>query len=330
MVRRTIAIGGGLLVLILLIVGFRGCLDARKERAMKDYVRDANELVKLSQAESQQLFEILKSPSGSDQSIDRQNQANTLKADSETLADRAHNLNVPDELSSANDYFLESLELRRDGLAVVARQLLGALATEERRNSTAQIAGVMQVFLASDVLLKNRYKVALTDALDKQNVTAPIPSTGALTFVQDISWLDPGFVADQIAGIRGSGGNATPGTHGNGLGTVSLGGVALTPGGNATVQLTRDTAFDVQVVNQGESTETDVRVTVQAGQGADAVKLEDTIAEIAAGEAKSVTIPLSGQPPTGQNVPIKVRVQPVPGEQVTDNNEADFIVIFTR
>jgi hypothetical protein len=297
---------------------------------MQDYVRDANELVKLSQAESQQLFEILKSPSGSDQSIDRQNQANTLKADSETLADRAHNLDVPDGLSAANDYFLESLELRRDGLAVVARELLGALATEERRNSTGRIAGVMQVFLASDVLLKNRYKVALTDALDKQSVSAPIPSAGALTFVQDISWLDPDFVADQIAGIRGSGGNATPGTHGDGLGTVSLGGVALTPGGNATVQLARDTAFDVQVVNQGESTETDVRVTVQAGQGADAVKLEDTIAEIAAGEAKSVTIPLSGQPPTGQNVPIKVRVQPVPGEQVTDNNEADFIVIFTR
>jgi hypothetical protein len=43
-----------------------------------------------------------------------------------------------------------------------------------------------------------------------------------------------------------------------------------------------------------------------------------------------VTIPLSEQPPTGQNVPIKVRVKPVPGEKVTDNNEADFTVIFTR
>ena len=94
--------------------------------------------------------------------------------------------------------------------------------------------------------------------------------------------------------------------------------------------LTSDIAFDVQVVNQGESTETDVQVQVTVGEGGDAIKLEDSIPEIAAGEAKNVTIPLSEQPPTGQNVPITVRVKPVPGEEVTDNNEADFTVIFTR
>ena len=43
-----------------------------------------------------------------------------------------------------------------------------------------------------------------------------------------------------------------------------------------------------------------------------------------------MSIPLSEQPPTGQNVPITVRVKPVPGEEVTDNNEAEFTVIFTR
>ena len=43
-----------------------------------------------------------------------------------------------------------------------------------------------------------------------------------------------------------------------------------------------------------------------------------------------MTIPLAEQPPTGQNVPIKVEVEPVPGEEMTDNNEADFTVIFTR
>jgi hypothetical protein len=43
-----------------------------------------------------------------------------------------------------------------------------------------------------------------------------------------------------------------------------------------------------------------------------------------------VTIPLTKQPPTGQNVPITVNVKAVPGEEVTDNNEAEFTVIFTR
>jgi hypothetical protein len=332
MVRRTIAIGGAILVFILVVLLFRGCLDARKERAMEDYVRDSNELVNLSKAESRRLFDVLSAPSGQDQAVDRQNQANELRVDSATLVDRAHDLDVPDELSDAQGYFVESLELRRDALNVVAKELPGALAQEERRQSTARIAQMMQVFLASDVLLKSRFKPDEGDALEKQDINAPVPSDPVLTFVTNLDWLQPDFVADQIAGIRGSGGGgaATPGLHGDGLGTVSLGGVALTPGGSATVQLTRDTAFDVQVVNQGDSTETDVVVNVTVGQGGDAIDLEETLPEIAAGEQKSVSIPLSSQPPTGQNVPITVRVKPVPGEEVTDNNEAEFTVIFTR
>jgi hypothetical protein len=330
MVRRTIAIGGAVLLFILFVLLFRGCLDARKERAMEDYVRDANELVDLSKAESRQLFGILSAPSAQDQAVNRENQANALKADSATLADRAHDFDVPDELKSAQNFFLESLELRRDALSVIAAELPGALAQEERRSSTGRIAQMMQVLSASDVLMRSRYNVDLKDALAKEDINAKPAGAQELTFVTNLDWLQPDFVADQIAGIRGSGGSATPGLHGNGLGTVSLGGVALTPGGSATVQLTRDTAFDVQVVNQGESTETDVTVTVTIGSGGDAIKAEETIDEIAAGEAKTVTIPLSEQPPTGQNVGITVSVKPVPGEGVTDNNEGEFTVIFTR
>jgi len=298
---------------------------------MEDYVRGANELIKLSKAESSQLFDILSAPSDTDQTVNRQNQANALRVDAATLSDRARDLDVPDELSDANDYFVEALDLRRDGLAEVADQLPGALAQEERRNSTGRIADMMQVFLASDVLLTARYRPKLQDALEEEQVEADIPSVNSLRFVEDIDWVNPDFVADQIAGIRGTdGGTATPGAHGDGLGTVSLGGVALTPGGSATVTLTGDIAFDVQVVNQGDSTETDVKVQVTVGQGSDAIELEDTITEIAAGEAKNVTIPLTKQPPTGQNVPMTVSVKPVPGEEVTDNNEAEFTVIFTR
>ena len=159
MVRRTIAIGGGLLLLILLVFAFRGCLDARKERAMEDYVRGANELTKLSQAESRQLFDILSAPTDADQTINRENQANALRSDSATLSDRARDLDVPDELSEANDYFVESLDLRRD--APRERWPTSSRARsrdEERRNSTARIAQMMQVFLASDVLLMARFK----------------------------------------------------------------------------------------------------------------------------------------------------------------------------
>lgn len=297
---------------------------------MQDYVRNTNELVDLSKAESRRLFAILEAPSDQNQDVDRQNQANTLKIDSATLADRARNLDVPDQFSKAQDYFVESLELRRDALSIIAEELPKATAQEEQRQSTSRIAEMMRVFDASDVLMRSRFRLEERDALEKEDVAATLPKETALAFLADVQWLQPDFVADQIAGISGSGGSATPGLHGNGLGTVSLGGIALTAGGSTTVQLTNDIAFDIQVVNQGDSTETDVGVTVTVGSGGDAIKLEETIPEIAAGEQKTVSIPLTSQPPTGQNVPINVKVKPVPGEEVTDNNEADFTVIFTR
>jgi len=330
MVRRTIAAGAAILVFILLVVAFKGCLNARKERNMQEYVKNTNELINLSKAESRRLFDVLSAPSDQNQAVDRQNQANTLKIDSATLADRANKLDVPGQFSKAHDYFTESLELRRDALAEVADQLPGALAQEERRQSTSRIGEMMQVFNASDVLLRSRFKVEEDRALKAEDVKAQVPSDAALTFLPDVQWLQPDYVASQVSGIRGGTSATTGGLHGDGLGTVALGGAALTPGGSATVQLTRDTAFDIQVVNQGDGTETDVGVTVTVGSGADAMKLEETIPEIAAGEAKNVSIPLSSQPPTGQNVPITVNVKPVPGEKVTDNNKADFTVIFTR
>ena len=213
---------------------------------------------------------------------------------------------------------------------MIAEELPKATAQQAQRLSTGRIAQMMRVFDASDVLMRSRFKPEERDALKQEDVAATLPKDTTLAFLPDVQWLQPAFVADQISGISGSGGSATPGLHGDGLGTVSLGGVALTPGGSTTVQLTKDIAFDIQVVNQGDSTETDVGVTVTVGSGGDAVKLEETIPEIAAGEQKTVSIPLTSQPPTGQNVPITVNVKAVPGEQVTDNNKADFTVIFTR
>jgi hypothetical protein len=318
-------------VLILLVLGIRGCLNARKESAMKDYVTDANALVRESNAQSRSLFRVLQGPGGQDQAVNTESSLNGLRVASIGLVDRANDLDVPDELSTAQRYLLETLELRRDGLAGVANAIPQALADQERRQSTAQVSRMMRVFSASDIIYSGRYLPNLDKALEDEGVNAEDPVESR--FLPDVQWLDPAFVADQVAGVRsGQGGDqaAAPGLHGNGLGTVTLGGVALVPGGSATVPLTSDLSFEVQVANQGENTETDVTVTATVGEGSDAIDLEEQLDTIAAGETKTVTIPVDKQPPTGENVPVTVEVQQVPGEEMTDNNSADFTVIFTR
>jgi hypothetical protein len=330
MVRRTIAVAAGLVVLILVVLGVRGCLDARQERAITDYSSSAASLVRESNQQGDALFDLLQGGGGPTDAVEAENTLNGLRVQAAQLVDRARDLDVPDEVSQAPRYLLEALELRSDGLAAVADSLPRALSDEDRRVGSERVVEQMQVFLASDVLYTARFKPSLELALENEDLAPEdLPERA---FVPDIEWLQPTFVADAIEGIRSgtsTGGDAAPGLHGNGLVAVSLGGVALTPGASSTVSLSDDLAFDVQVANQGEHTEADVNVRVQVGEGDDATTLEEAIDTIAAGETKPVTLPLSAQPPTGQNVAVEVTVEPVPGEEKTDNNSQTFSVIFT-
>jgi hypothetical protein len=329
MVRRSIAAGAGLLVIILLVLVIRGCLDKRKEQAFKDYVRDVGALVQESDQQSKALFRLLTASNQGD--VDVENSLNMLRLQSEQLVDRARGIDKPDELGQAQRYLVEALELRRDGLAGVADALPAAIARQQnKRQGTESIAQQMQLFLASDVIYFRRVIPGIEGPLKDEGLGEPIPRS---EFLPTVDWLQPDTVADRVGKLGGGGGRsgaASPGLHGNGLAGVTLGGQALTPGGSASIRLTDDLKFQIQVANQGENTETDVKVDVTIGKGADAIKLEKVLDSIAAGETKPVSIAVADHPPTGQNVPINVAIEAVPGEKKTDNNEGGFSAIFTR
>jgi hypothetical protein len=331
MVRRTIALIGGLIVLIVLVLGVRSCFNSRHETAIKNYATDSAELMRESKEDGDQLFKLLQGQGGTDQATAILNQLNAYRTASSNRVDRAKALDVPGDLKGTQDELLEVLELRAEGFAKITDALRVALGDQDRRQGSNDVAKQMQVFLASDIIDTQRFRRQLFDVLRKENLSAPsLPTQG---FVPDIQWLQPDFVADQVNALRtgtAGSGDAAPGLHGNGIAGVTLGGVALAPGGSASVQLSEDLAFEIQVQNQGENTENDVTVRVTLGDGGDADTQEETINTIAPGEIKTVTIPLTKTPPTGQNVPVKVEVEPVAGEQKTDNNTLESSVIFTR
>jgi len=331
LVRRGIAAGAGLLVLILLVFGVRGCLNARKEQAIKDYVRDVGALVQESDQQSRQLFQLLSGSSGGrEQAVDIENTLNGYRIQSDQLVDRARDTDHPGDVDQAQRYLLETLEFRRDGLARIADALPQALGDQERRQGTDKVTADMQLFLTSDVVYSQRFVPNLNTVLKDQDLSGEVRVPNS-QFLPDIQWLQPSFVAQRVGRIRTGGGGraASPGLHGDGLGTVSLGGQALSPGSSASIPLTGDLAFDVQVLNQGENTETDVEVRITVGKGSDAIDLNETIDSIARGETKTVKVPLKEKPPTGQNVPITVEVAAVPGEKKTDNNKQTYSAIFT-
>ena len=79
----------------------------------------------------------------------------------------------------------------------------------------------------------------------------------------------------------------------------------------------------VQFQNQGEAEETDVVVSVTAG---DAAPLTVTVPSISPGATESVTIPLTPTP--SGLITLEIEVQGVPGEQVLENNVASYQVDF--
>ena len=332
-----------MILLLLLFLGIRGCQASQKEQGFKDYVGDAEELVAESEQQSTALFELLEDPGGSE--VDFTSNVNGIKVQAEQLVDRANDLDVPGELDSAHDYLVETLEFRRDGLDGVAREAAGASGDEaatgeDETDPNERIAAQMQYFLTSDVIYSQRFLPRLLGEIEDENLEDDVPVPDSLrdpetiAFLPDISWLRPQTVADRLAGVGTAGQEAAePGLHGTGLGSVTVtpAGTALVEGSTAQIPATEDVAFDIEIANQGEHPEEDIVVVVEiAGADGEPITLEETLDAINPGESKVVNVPLAETPPIGEPVDINVQIEPVAGEEKTDNNEAGFTAIFSR
>jgi CARDB len=309
LVRRAFAVGGGILVLVLLILLIKGCRDSAREQSFKDYNRNVAAMMEQSNNESRSLFGLLARP-GTQSPVQLATNVNTYRNDAAQLVDRAKGLDRPDELATSKRYLVDTLELRRDGIAAVARELPTALGDENTDEAAARIAAAMQDFLASDVIYNQRVLPNLRGPTGKQGLLDEVTLQQS-RFLLDLGWLSPTTVADRVSRIRsgvGSSGTVAPGLHGTGIGTVTVkpGGTTLQAGVAAEIKAAANLAFDVQVMNQGENDEQQVRVRLTISGAGSPIARTQTISAIAAGETQTATIPLAATPTTGRPVTITV------------------------
>jgi hypothetical protein len=330
--RRLTAAGIGIVVLILLFIGVKACLSSQKEQSFKDYVSNVKEIAAQSNNESKQFFGLLNNP-GRRGPVDLQTTVSQYSNDASQLVDRAKKLDHPDELNSAQRYLVETLEFRRDGLTRIASVLPTALGDTGRAQANLEIAGYMQYFLTSDVIYSQRFTPNLQSAVKKEGVLGDVSPLPQSRFLNDLGWLSPTVVSTRIGSIRGggAGGPVAPGTHGSGLGTVSVkpSGTSLSQGGATQIKASPNLSFDVQVMNQGENNEKDVTVRVSITGAGKPIVVEKRIPSINAGATQIVNVPLAASPPTGRPVTVQVQIQPVPGEKNTANNKGSFPAIFS-
>jgi hypothetical protein len=328
MLRRAIAAGAGVLLLILVVLGVKGCLDARHERALKDYVRNVTQLTSESKQVSDDFFKLLENPK-SLTPLDYEAEIKSDRGAMDGLLTRADKLGAPGDMHHAQQALELVFQLRRDALASIADEVHTALGKEGRQTAIDQIAADMQSFLASDVLYERVDKVEMESVLKDQGIDGvDVPDSNFLPQTSkgpDTAWLDPTTVSDALSRVSGSEA-ATPGVHGLGLIQVTAqpSGTVLQSGATAAVPAGGPLELDVQVQNQGDTEETDVVVTVDVNGRSK----EARITRIGPGETQTAKVPIAPEPAQGSTVSVDVNVEPVPGEQVSSNNKATYQITY--
>jgi hypothetical protein len=325
MTRRLIALGISVLVIILLLLAVKGCLNARKQRGFENYASDLSAIVVNSNQLSTEFFKRLTEPPNNTDEQQLEAQISTDRGTAETLLKRLEDLDTPGDVSDAQNELVEAFQLRADGLGGISDDVSTALAaTPDRADAVERIIGDMKGFLASDVLYA-RAQDSINSELGNQDVSTTIPDS---VFLPDPieDWLDTNLVINRL-NVFASG--TAGGIHGLGLLGTEIDKTTLTAGAENTVPLGNDPpVIKVSVENQGDAAETSVTVSYKLTGGAVQMEGQDSIDKLDSGGNTDVPIQLDDLPEANTPLTLVVDVLPVPGEENSSNNTATYTVTF--
>jgi CARDB protein len=320
LLRRGLALGGGLLLLILIVLGVKGCLDARKNRELSDYARNVTQIVEETEGTSEDFFGNLAEP-GELSVTEFVAEVSADRSAMDNYATRVEGLSTPGDMGSAQDALELVYELRRSAMDEIADQMRNALGDVGAEKATEKIAKEMQTLLAADVLYREVARPEIDGVLAANGIEGDdVPESVFLA--EGTTWLDESAVSAALGSVNGSTPAETLGVHGLGLIGTSVNGTELTPESTTAVVSEGAPEVEVQVANQGGSTENGIKVSVSVDGNA----LQGEIETIAAGETASASIPLTSAP--SGTVTLEVDVATVPGEKISTNNKASYTVEF--
>lgn len=328
MVRRRIAAGVGLVLLIVIVLGINSCLNGRKESALKAYNEHVGQIAQSSvQQVSHPLFSTLASAS-SKSPLDVEVQIDQLRIQAQSEAAQAKGLSVPGAMAAAQRNLLLALDLRAEGLVKLASQIRSALGGQGK-SASSLIAGDMEMFLASDVIYSQRVAPLIQQTLTSGGIHEQ--STTASVFLPNIGWLEASTVLSRLTGQASSSNSSSqiaPGVHGHSLTGVSVGAQSLEANSVLNhINGGTNPTFTVMVLNGGTNAETNVKVEVSVTAGGKTVKASHVITKTEPSSTTKVDVPLTGVT-QGVASRVTVYIQPVPGETNTENNKGSYLAVF--
>jgi hypothetical protein len=334
--RQAVFLGGLIIVAILIILGVKGCLDSRKDNALKDYNRNVTAVIDDSDNTVGKPF-FARMSSGARNAQDLQVQVNQLRLAADDDVKRAKSFSVPGDMESAQRNLELVLNLRAEGLKKIADQIPSALGRGQTSESAIdKIAAEMQGFLASDVVHQARVSPLIRDALDKNGISGQ--TIRGSRFLPSLAWLSPTTVANGLgrtaSGTSGpSSSTPAPGLHGHSIDSTAIGTVVLqpeAPGVTNRVSAGANPAVTVKFTNGGQNDESNVKVSITLRGGPKTITQTKTVSQTKAGTTSTVNIPLGQAPATGVATTLTVTIAKVPGEKTLTNNRSTYTIIWSK
>jgi CARDB len=330
-VRRAVALTALVILVILVVIGVHSCQVSQTNSDLRNYNDSVAALIRNSNQNGQQLFRLLSSGLNSNNAPTLQSQLDTARLTAANQVNRATSLSAPGSTGSAQQDLVLAMQMRRDAIANVARNLQPALQSSTASTAVNTIAAEMARLYASDVLYKDYTLPMIVAALRKAGIAVggangqPIETGQLLTNIQ---WLLPSFVTQQLhvtVPTSTSNQKPAPGVHGHELDSCSVGSMQLNTTSAATLPSGSSPTLTCTVTNDGQNTETNVVVT--ASVSGTSVTGQGTIPQTQPGQQYTVQIPLSSTPPAG-TYNMTVTVQHVPGETSFGHNTKIYPVTF--
>jgi hypothetical protein len=328
LLRLILLIALAIFVVIVLVFWVQSCRSESRTNAYRDYMADMKTVGDASAAIGRDLNEQLLTPGVDQQDLIKAIEG--LAQRQKQVVDNAEGIDSPGPLRGEHDASIESLQFRYSGLNGLAAAFVELANTQDATRAGGVLAAQAERFVASDVIWDDLFAEPSKAELEQQGISGvPVPNSDFLVTPDLASQRSMQALWRRLQGA--SEGGTPTGLHGTGIVSVTVlpANEQLSTGSETVVEATSDLAFRVAIQNSGDSQEVGIKVTLTIQKSPEPITQTKTIQLINAGETKSVTFEDLGQPPFGPTTPVKVTVEPVPGESNRSNNSYQYPVVFS-
>jgi hypothetical protein len=321
-----------ILIVVLLLLWVQSCQEDAKRDAYSDYMTDIGAVGRDSERIGRELSDVLTTPGI--KPADLQKQLAGLVQQQEIGADQARKLDPPGPLLDSHEASVESLTFRVDGLAGLSEAFQRTQGSKDAAAAGALLASQAERLVASDVVWDDLFKEPAVAVLKEEEISGvEVPDSNFVQTPDLASTRSMVPIWERINGSAASGSTTgTPsGLHGTNIESVKVipGGQTLSESTENTVEASTDLGFAVAVANGGDSQEVKIVVTLTIQQSPTPIVKKQTIDIINPEETKTVVFRDFPSVDFGERRIMRVDVDPVPGEAKTDNNSAEYPVIFS-